>query len=184
MSGTIFLAAYILYFRDWEQFLGILWFSFLKLDKNLTVPFFLSWMALGAPHYNQFVFLGDLSWYSHSTSFFKKDSCACVTRYGFEWYGLAPVCSSIYAGFVYQVPRVTSKMSLYLVSTSYRILWSSLFKCLLYEAILRISDFNSARPIQPAYFLWHLVYVDFSTTIHSWTFRLRGVHWVFLRNLW
>ena len=40
-----------------NSFIQILWFSLLKLGKNLTVPLFFSWIKVGTPHSSQITFL-------------------------------------------------------------------------------------------------------------------------------
>ena len=62
-------------------FLPILLFSFLKSDKNLTVPSFLVRMKVGAPHSEQFTFFNTPSWHRCSTSLQKKASFPRGTGY-------------------------------------------------------------------------------------------------------
>ena len=69
------------------------------------------------------------------------DFCDKGTGYGFAWWIFAPGCSSMSTGFVFHIHRVPAKRSSYLVSTSYNILCSSLFKYLLSDTILLKFDF-------------------------------------------
>ena len=124
-------------------FLRILWFSFLKLDNNITITFFFGGIKLGAPHYNQFTLFCTPSCHNHPTSLQKMTSCIQVTGYGFEWLVLVPGWIYMSTDYISRVTIVPSKGNSYLVSTSYKILCLSFLKYLLSVTILLKSIFSN-----------------------------------------
>ena len=68
----------------WNGFKRVLWFSFLKLDKNPTITFF--WLNKSVGSLLQPIhILGNPSCHSHYTFPQKMSLCARGTQYGFEW---------------------------------------------------------------------------------------------------
>ena len=68
-----------------NDFLRIIWFSFLKPDKNINVPFLFGWIKVGDTHSYGFTFLSNPIWHNRSTSLRKMDLCARCTGYVFGW---------------------------------------------------------------------------------------------------
>ena len=99
-----------------NSFLQVLWFIFLNLDKNMTVPFFFCWLNVVDTHSDLFNSLNTLSWKIFSTYFLKKDSCYLDTGYDFTWYSLVYACSSLYTGLVFLVPGVPKERNLCLLN--------------------------------------------------------------------
>ena len=113
-----------------KNFLQILWFNFLNWIRMWPFHFF-GWVKLGYPHSDLFNFQSTHSWKSLSAFFLKIPLCSLVTGYGLAWYFLEYWCSYIYMGSVFQVSIISSKMNSYLPNTSWIIISSSSYKCLI-----------------------------------------------------
>ena len=122
--------------------LWIIWFNFLKSDKNMIESLFFSWIYLGSHHSILFSLLSTVIFQILSTSFLNIYSCALGTGYVLAQYVLESVYSSIYTGLVFQVHIFLSKSNSYLLNVSQIIPSSYYGECLFSDAnVLMLSSY-------------------------------------------
>ena len=154
-------------FRIRNGFLQILFFSFLKKDKNMTVALLFDWIKLGDPHYDIFTFLSTQSWKTFSIYFLKTTSCDLGIRYSFKWYGLEYDRSYISTCLFFQVPSILSKGISYLNNTLWIISCSYFVKCLFSRATLHELVFHNESPLWNMYNEWYSAHVCSSVVLFS-----------------